>query len=238
MSKNKLQKFAEMKTFHNVLQPPVKGLIKDDFFLKGLWNEKVFENDNPIVLELGCGKGEYSVGLAQRYPDKNFIGIDIKGARIWKGAKTAIELGLKNVFFLRTKVDFIDKFFAENEVSEIWIPHPDPQPKKPRKRLTSPQFLTLYQKIIVDNAKIHLKTDNYNLHIYTRDVLSANNIQPIEFYEDIYAAKLNNEVTEIKTFYEKMFLSEGTKITYVSFRLDKRMKIIEPQKREVEGYKY
>jgi len=238
MSKNKLQKFAEMKTFHNVLQPPVKGLIQEDYFLKGLWNEKVFENNNPIVLELGCGKGEYTVGLAQRYPDKNFIGVDIKGARIWKGAKTAIELGLKNVYFLRTKVDFIDKFFAEDEISEIWIPHPDPQPKKPRKRLTSSHFLKLYQKIIKNDAIIHLKTDNYNLHIYTRDLLAANGIEPIESYEDIYAENLNNEITEIKTFYEKMFLSEGTKITYVSFRLDKRTNILQPPKRQVQGYKY
>ncbi len=238
MSKNKLEKFAEMEQFDIVLQPSIKGLILDDDELKGNWHKQIFKNDNPIVVEVGCGKGEYTVGLAEKYSDKNFIGIDIKGARIWRGAKTAIEKGLKNVFFLRTKVDFITRFFANNEVSEIWIPHPDPQPKKARKRLTSPQFLTLYQQIIVQNGIVHLKTDNAFLYYYTSDLLKANNIELIESYNDIHSASLDNEITQIKTFYENMFLNEGSKITYLSFRLDKNKTIVAPPSKDIANYKY
>lgn len=238
MSKGKLKKFEEMETFKNVLQPSMKGLVTQDHKLKGKWSSEIFKNNNPIILEIGCGKGEYSVGLAEKYPKKNFIGIDIKGARIWRGAKTAIEKNLKNVFFLRSKIDFLDKFFAENEVSEIWIPHPDPQPKKTRKRLTSDYFLSLYQKVIVDNALIHLKTDSAKLYNYTLDLLDENNIKPIKKYNDIHSANLNNEINNIKTFYENMFLQEGQKITYLSFRLNKNKTIIAPSKKEVENYKY
>ncbi len=238
MSKGKHQKFLEMKQFSNVLQPPTKGLITQDHPLKGKWNEQIFHNNNPIVLEIGCGKGEYSVGLAQKYPDKNFIGIDIKGARIWRGAKTALESNLKNVFFLRTKADFIERFFADDEVSEIWIPHPDPQPKKPNKRLTSPFFLSAYQKIIENNALIHLKTDSFLLHQYTKDLLLFNKIDIVESFDDIHSADIDNEITQIKTFYEQMFLNEGTKITYLSFRLDKKLSIKAPAFKEIIGYKY
>ena len=238
MSKNKLTKFKEMEAFPNVVQPGVKGMMRYDSEYKGKWNSVFFKKNNPIVLELGCGKGEYTVGLAERYPGKNFIGIDIKGARIWKGAKYALENNLKNVAFLRTRIDFIDYFFDNNEVSEIWIPHPDPQKKKPNKRLTSPFFLTKYQKIIKDNAIIHLKTDSFNLYQYTLDVINANSLELIEYYEDIYGAKLNNEVTQIKTFYEQMFLEEGSKITYIKFRLVKNRNLKIPPLREIPGYKY
>lgn len=238
MSKNKQKKFDEIEQFNNVLEPPSQGLINQNYHLKGKWNEVIFKNNNPIVLEIGCGKGEYSIGLAQKYPEKNFIGIDIKGARIWRGAKTAIEKNLSNVFFLRTKIDFIDRFFENDEISEIWIPHPDPQPKKPQKRLTSSLFLSLYQKILKNDSLIHLKTDSHLLHHYTKDLLSANNIELIECYDDIYSADLENEITEIKTFYEQMFLEVGTKITYLSFRLCKTQKIIDPPFKGIDGYKY
>lgn len=238
MAKGKLEKFEEMKSFKNVLQPKMEGLLTTDHELKGKWNSDVFKNNNPIVIEVGCGKGEYSVGLSEKYPEKNFIGIDIKGARIWRGAKTALEKKLDNVFFLRSKIDFLDRFFAETEISEIWIPHPDPQPKKARKRLSSDHFLTLYQKFTKNNAIIHLKTDNFNLHKYTAHLLEDNNIEPIEIYTDIHAAELNNEITNIRTFYESMYLDVGTKITYLSFRLNKYKTILPPSDREVENYKY
>ncbi|MEA3452503.1 MAG: tRNA (guanosine(46)-N7)-methyltransferase TrmB [Bacteroidota bacterium] len=238
MSKNKQQKFTEMAQFKNVLQPPIKGLLTKDYKYKGKWNEEIFKNSNPIVLEIGCGKGEYSVGLAQKYPNKNFLGIDIKGARIWKGAKRAIELNLKNVFFLRTKIDFLVRFFENEEISEIWIPHPDPQPKKPKKRLSSAHFLSIYQNIIKNNALIHLKTDSHLLHYYTLDMLKANNIETIEEYNDIYDANLENEITQIQTFYEQMFLKESSKITYLNFRLNKTLRLINPPTKEIVEYKY
>ncbi len=238
MGKNKLAKFTEMQHFDNVMQPSMKGLIETDNQLKGKWHKEIFGNENPIVLELGCGKGEYTVGLAKRYPEKNFIGVDIKGARIWRGAKTAVEEGLKNVFFLRSKIDFIDKFFAENEVSEIWIPHPDPQPKKPNKRLTSPYFIALYQKMCKDDSIINLKTDSAELYIYTLDLLNANEVETIENFDDIHSAGIKNEITEIQTFYEKMFLDEGSKITFLSFRLDKNKQFVAPKDKQLKNYKY
>ncbi len=237
MSKNKLKKFAETKEFYNVIQPKIKGLLKNDHKLKGNWN-KLFKNNNPIIIELGCGKGEYTVGLAQNNKNFNFIGIDIKGARIWRGAKTAIEKILKNVLFLRTKIDFIDKFFEKNEISEIWIPHPDPQPKKPRKRLTSDFFLTLYQKITIDNAKIHLKTDNSELFYFTLNLVEKNNFKIIEKHENIHKKNLKNPISEIKTFYEKKFLHKGAKISYLCFRLDNNKKIQKPVKKTSTNYKY
>ncbi len=221
MGKNKLQKFAEMRTFPHVFQPNTLEYLNKDFDLKGKWNSDFFKNSNPIVLELACGKAEYTVGLAQKYPEKNFIAIDIKGARMWKGAKQTLEMGLKNTAFLRTRIEILDSFFAEDEVSEIWLPFPDPQPKKPSKRLTSPRFFNLYRKFLKDKSLIHLKTDNFYLFQYTLKVLEKNNVKPLIAVEDIYEAGLNNEVTQIKTFYEKQFLEEGKKITYLCFEFPK-----------------
>jgi len=238
MTKNKLQKFAEMAQFPNVFQPDLNENINQDFYLKGKWNSDVFKNNNPIVLEVGCGKGEYSVGLGKNFKNKNFIGIDIKGSRMWLGAKTAYEQNFTNIAFLRTKIDLIKRFFADNEVSEIWIPFPDPQPKKVNKRLTSNFFLTLYQNFTVNDAIIHLKTDSILLHQYTLDLLNTNNITPIQIISDVYSSNLENELTTIQTYYEKKFLIDNKKITYVSFRLNKDMVIKPALTKIIEGYKY
>ncbi len=220
MGKGKLAKFAEMKNFENVLQPDIKQYVGKDYELKGKWHE-YFGNKNPIVLELGCGKGEYTVGLAQKYPGKNFIGIDIKGARIYTGAKKALELGLKNVAFIRTKIDFLPIFFADGEVVEIWLPFPDPQRKKQKRRLLNAKFLNLYKKVLVHNGLIHLKTDNPRLYEYTLKILAYNNITPLIHTDDLYNSGINDDSTQIQTYYEKIFLNEGKKINYIVFQLDK-----------------
>lgn len=221
MSKNKLQKFKEMEAFDRVFQPGFEEIYKTDFALKGKWVEEVFHNNNPITLELGCGKGEYTVNLAKLFPERNFIGVDIKGARIWKGAKTANEMDLKNVAFLRTRVEMIQSFFAKDEVEEIWITFPDPQLKKKRnkKRLTAARFLNLYKNILIDKGLVHLKTDSDVLHHYTRKLLKHNKLKVLKQSEDLYGAGLDDDVLRIKTFYEKQFLDEGCKITYISFQL-------------------
>ena len=177
MGKDKLKRFAEVETFNNVIQPDIKNL-DSNHETKGLWHKK-FGNSNSIILELGCGKGEYTVGLAKKFPNMNFIGIDIKGSRIWRGAKTCIEENIQNVFFLRSKVDFINHFFDKNEVSEIWLTFSDPQPKKPRKRLTSPLFIDRYKKILKKEGVIHLKTDSDLLYEYTIDEISSKNYEII-----------------------------------------------------------
>ena len=220
MSKNKLEKFAELKKFENVIQPKIKGTYTIDYELKGKWNNKYFKNNHPITLELGCGKAEYTIFLSQKYRNKNFIAIDIKGARIWKGAKEAIEKNLKNAVFLRTKIDLLNAFFEKNEVSELWIPFPDPQPKKQNKRLTSPYFLNLYKKFITKDCIIHLKTDNLPLYEYTLEMLEYNKIKPIIYSNDLYSSSINEDVNEIKTFYEKQFISQGKKITYIKFSIN------------------
>ena len=222
MGKDKLKRFSEIKTFDNVLQPNVTHDV--DHTVKGKWNDK-FNNKQPITLELGCGRGEYTVGLAQKFPKKNFIGIDIKGARLWKGAKTAKENNLNNVKFLRTKVDFINHFFSKNEVNEIWLTFSDPQPKKPRKRLTSPLFIERYQNILSKNGIVHLKTDSDLLYEYTIEQIKENNYSTIDNISDIYnefdsLGKEIKSVIGIKTFYEEKWLEEGKKIKYVSFRIN------------------
>ncbi|MBP5369417.1 MAG: tRNA (guanosine(46)-N7)-methyltransferase TrmB [Bacteroidales bacterium] len=227
MSKNKLAKFAEMADFKNVVQPDDVSFDRTPYILRGKWNDDFFHNNNPITLELGCGKGEYTVGLAQNCSTGNFIGVDIKGARIWRGAKEALEQNLGNVGFLRTKIDLIDKFFSENEVSEIWVTFADPQPKKQNKRLTSAFFLNLYRKICVDGARIHLKTDSRLLHFYTRALLDANGIIPDFATDDLYASGYKGVAADIQTFYEKIFLAEGKKITYLNFKLAKDRQIVE-----------
>ncbi len=230
MGKGKLEKFAEMANFSNVIQPDIKQYINKDFEFKGKWNE-FFGNNNPIILELGCGKGEYTVGLAQKYPDKNFIGIDIKGARIYTGAKRALTMGLDNVLFLRTKIDFLKTFFADGEISEIWLPFPDPQRKKQKRRLLNAKFLNIYKDILKDGGIVHLKTDNYNLYLYTMKMIDHNGIDLIAATDDLYSSDIKGDATDIKTYYETMFLEEGKKINYIEFKLNKNKEYTEiPEK--------
>jgi tRNA (guanine-N7-)-methyltransferase len=220
VSKGKLFKFAEMETFPNVLQPAFEKVFKKDHELKGNWNKVFFKNSHPITLELGCGKGEYTVGMAQMFPERNFIGIDIKGARIWKGAKMALQEELSNVAFLRTRIDFITSFFASNEIDEIWITFPDPQLKKDLKKLTSSRFLNRYSRFLKSGGTINLKTDSRELYDYTCSITSHNELQVLSKTDDLYQSHLNDDILSIKTFYESMWLEEGFKIHYIQFRLN------------------
>ena len=221
MAKNKLKKFAELKTFQHVIEPPIDEPNKS-FDLKGQWGRCFFKNENPIVLELGCGRGEYTVALAQKFLKKNFIGIDVKGSRIWSGAKESQEKKLTNVGFLRTRIDLIQKYFSKNEIEEIWITFPDPQLKRSRlkKRLTHPKFLKLYNQILKPNSVIHLKTDNQFLHGFTLGVIAGEGHQLIDSTNDLYASEVKRDNLEIQTFYEKIFLSKGMPITYLKFILN------------------
>ena len=225
MGKNKLARFQENRILPNVVQPTREEAIIN-FQYKGKWNSDFFKNDHPIVLELGCGKGEYSVGLAKAFPDKNFIGIDIKGARFWFGAKEAVENNIPNVAFLRTQIELIDKVFGENEVDEIWITFPDPQIKyrRTKHRMTHPDFLERYKKILKPNGVIHLKTDSEFLHGYTLGLLQGQGHEIITAHHDIYGAPEYDPGTEllreIKTYYEGLFESKGKTITYIKFRLN------------------
>ncbi|OJX29325.1 MAG: tRNA (guanosine(46)-N7)-methyltransferase TrmB [Chryseobacterium sp. 36-9] len=223
MGKNKIARFEENKKLPNVIQPTREEAI-NDFKHKGKWAE-FFGNDNPIVLELGCGKGEYSVGLAKAFPQKNFIGIDIKGARFWFGAKEAIHYRLKNVAFVRTQIELLESLFAENEVSEIWITFPDPQIKyrRTKHRLTNPEFLDKYKHILKKDGIIHLKTDSEFLHGYTLGILQGLGHQILTSHHDIYGAEEYQPDTPllkaIRTYYEDLFSSKGKTITYIKFRL-------------------
>ncbi len=219
MTKRKLERFEECKSFTNLFQFGFFDL-KDDFRLKGKWNKEYFGNENPIVLELGCGKGDYTVSLGRRNADKNYIGIDSKGARLWRGCRTAIDEGLGNVAFIRSHIEWIERLFAPGEVSELWITFPDPQPRKPRKRLTSPRFLDHYSGVLKPTGNIHLKTDNYSLYAYTLEVIYDLGHSLHYDTPDLYNNPPRNEATEIQTFYEKMFLCQGVKITYLRFSLN------------------
>ena len=209
-----------MNTYAHVKQPTLDEL-KEGFSLKGKWRKDFFKNENPIVLELGCGMGEYTVGLAKISPNKNFLGIDIKGARMWQGATKALEKGIKNIGFLRIRIDWIEKCFLENEVDEIWITFPDPQLKKRRgtKRLTHPDFLKRYQRILTKNAPIHLKTDSQFLHGFTLGVIAAAGHILEDSTNDLYNDDTKREHMEIKTHYEQIYLDRGLPITYLRFRL-------------------
>ena len=220
-SKNKLKRFKENETFENVIQPERSVLERDAFELKGNWGEHYFKNDRPIVLELGCGKGEYTVHLADLYPDKNFIGIDIKGARFWRGAKTALEQKMQNVAFVRAQIELIENIFAPKEVAEIWITFPDPQIKykRTKHRLTNPDFLEHYRKILSPQGIVHLKTDSEFLHGYTLGILNNKKYEVCYAHHDIY----NNphapkRAIGVQTFYEKMFLDQNKPITYIQFK--------------------
>jgi tRNA (guanine-N7-)-methyltransferase len=219
--KNKLQHFAENLTFDNLFQLRFEEVVHG-FFLKGKWANDFFKNENDIVLELGCGKGEYTVGLASRHPEKNFVGADIKGARLWRGLKTCQEENLKNVAFVRTRINLIDMYFDKAEVSEIWITFPDPHPRgvDERRRLTSPAFLKKYHTILKSGGTINLKTDNIIFLEYTLDVLREQNHEILELNYDVYGSGFDNELTQIQTHYEKRWLKHGTKIKYLKFRLN------------------
>lgn len=242
MSKNKLSKFADLLTYPNVLQPSLPVAEAEDtvggsvtaFPLRGHWAEQHFHNQNPVVLELGCGKGEYTVGLARRFPDKNFIGVDIKGARMWTGATTAIQEHLLNAAFLRTRIEFIERFFAPNEVSEIWLTFPDPQMKKVTKRLTSTYFLQRYRSFLVDNGLIHLKTDSAFLFTYTTMMLEESHLPVLSLTSDLYGAPLSSldestkSILSIKTYYEQQWLERGISIKHVCFSLPHNAALVEP----------
>ncbi|MBN2175970.1 MAG: tRNA (guanosine(46)-N7)-methyltransferase TrmB [Bacteroidales bacterium] len=225
MAKKKLQRFEENKTFYNLFQPEYEEVEKV-FFLKGNWNRNFFNNQNPIVIELGCGKGEYSIGLARKFAGKNFIGIDRKGARIWRGCKTSVEESLINVAFLRIRVELLEKVFDRQEVSEIWITFPDPHPKskESKRRLTSPRFLKIYQNILAPGGIIHLKTDNGDLFDYTLEVIREFNYNLHYQTKDLYKSAFGGEAPKIQTFYERMFLDENTQIKYLLFSFDKSSK--------------
>lgn len=230
MGKNKHKRFAENLTFSCMVQPQFDDIFHNDHPLKGAWHRDFFKNDNPIVLELGCGRGEYTIGLAERYPDLNFIGVDIKGARMWRGAKTATERGMSNVAFLRTRIEFIESFFAPGEVMQLWITFPDPQLKKTRaiKRLTSAPFLERYSNFMNNQGVIHLKTDSLHLHEYTKAVLEQNQMAAQVSNSDIYGTGYADEKLSIKTTYEARFLAQGLPITYIRWSLGDKIKFENP----------
>ena len=221
-SKNKLKRFRENETFNNVFQPSRADLVENQYELKGEWRKKFFKNDNPLVLELGCGKGEYSVALAQKYPEKNFIGIDIKGARFWRGAKTAIEEHIGNVAFLRTQIELLTYAFADNEVDEIWITFPDPQIKykRTKHRMTNAEFLENYKKVLNPNGIVNLKTDSEFMHGYTLGLLHGSGHEVLYANHDVYKQEGSpEEVTAIQTFYEDQYLKDDKAITYIRFKI-------------------
>lgn len=232
MGKGKLAKFADMEKYENVFQYPYSVVDNVPFEMKGHWREQYFGNDNPIVLELGCGRGEYAVGLAERYPDKNFIGVDIKGARMWTGATDALNKGLKNVAFLRTNIEIIDRFFAEDEVQEVWLTFSDPQMKNPRKRLTSTYFMQRYRHFLVDRGTVHLKTDSNFLFTYTSLLLEHNAVPVIEKTDDLYHTGGLDDQTQrilnIQTYYESMWMARGLNIKYLKFALPHEGTLEEP----------
>ena len=234
MGKGKLAKFADMASYENVFQYPYSVVEHVPFEMQGHWREQYFHNDHPIVLELGCGKGEYTVELAKLYPDTNFIGVDIKGARMWTGATQALQEGLKNVAFLRTNIEIIERFFSEDEVQEIWLTFSDPQMKNPRKRLTSTYFMERYRKFLVDGGIIHLKTDSNFLFTYTRYVAERNHLPVEACTEDLYGSAPEHSEEEgafdlsIRTYYEQQWLSRGITIKYLRFRLPAEGELTEP----------
>jgi tRNA (guanine-N7-)-methyltransferase len=225
--KRKLEHFAEMKTFPHVFEPSLEEVFNKPYHLKGNWRKEVFKNDNPIVLELGCGKGEYTLGMGRKFPDKNFIGIDIKGARIWRGAKTSLDEGLTNIAFLRTRIEFIESCFDENEVDEIWITFPDPQMKdrREKKRLTGPLFINRYRQFLKPEGIVHLKTDSEFFYDFSVEETKLHNYEVIESTNNLYAEKIEDfdqdtqDILAIKTHYEGIFTAKGHNIHYLKFRI-------------------
>ena len=232
MSKGKLAKFADMERYENVFQYPYSVIDNVPFEMKGRWREQYFKNDNPIVLELGCGRGEYTVGLARMFPNVNFIGVDIKGARMWTGATEAINEGLGNVAFLRTNIEIIDRFFAEDEVQEIWLTFSDPQMKNPRKRLSSTFFMQRYRRFLTDGGTIHLKTYSNFLFTYTTYMVERNRLPVLFRTEDLYHTDGPDPQTStllgIQTYYESQWIERGLNIKYMKFSLPREGELAEP----------
>ena len=221
MGKDKLKRFKENVTFTNLIQPKII-YPPEEGNLKGNWKNNFFKNNNPIILELGCGRGEYTLSLAAKFPHKNFIGVDWKGARLWRGAKTGFEEKILNVGFLRIQIQNICSFFATDEVDEIWITFPDPHmiTSGEKKRLTSLRFLNLYRQFMVQHGIVNLKTDNKPLYDYTLEVLAAEKCEVLNSNDDLYSTNELEEILSIKTTYEKIWLKEGSKICYIQFRLN------------------
>ncbi|MFH2142298.1 MAG: tRNA (guanosine(46)-N7)-methyltransferase TrmB [Bacteroidota bacterium] len=230
MAKKKLLRFNELRDFSNVFQPHFREILNNDFYLKGKWSDEYFKNSNPVILELACGKGEYTTKLAELYPEKNFLGIDIKGARIFIGAKYALLNNINNIGFIRIAIEGLNAFFNKNEINEIWITFPDPQMKISRtlKRLTSSRFLNIYSKFLINNGIIHLKTDNDLLYKYTQAIIETNHIKVLQQTDDLYAEKNIDKILKIQTYYEKKFLSVGKNINYIKFCLPSGMSFSEP----------
>jgi tRNA (guanine-N7-)-methyltransferase len=220
--KNKLRRFAEMADYPNVVAAHFNEVFQTDFRLKGRWCAELFGNTRPLVLELGCGRGEYTVALARRFPNKNFLGVDIKGARMWVGATDALQSGLVNAAFLRTRIEFICSCFAAGEVSEIWITFPDPQPQQSRenRRLTSPRFLQSYRQIMQPDGVVHLKTDSESLFTYTQEILNANHLPILISTADLYGEGSATDILSVQTCYEKKFMQQGFTIKYLQFRIE------------------
>lgn len=218
-----------MANYPHVFEYPYSAVDNVPFDMKGNWHKQFFKNENPIVLELGCGRGEYTVGLGRLFPDKNFIGVDIKGARMWTGATEALQADMKNVAFLRTNIEIIDRFFAPGEVSEIWLTFSDPQMKKATKRLTSTYFMERYRKFLTDNGIIHLKTDSNFMFTYTRYMIEKNRLPVEVMTEDLYHSGMADEILSIKTYYEQQWLERGLNIKYVKFRLPQEGALQEPE---------
>ncbi|TSA31917.1 MAG: tRNA (guanosine(46)-N7)-methyltransferase TrmB [Porphyromonadaceae bacterium] len=214
---SKIKRFDEMREFPHVFEPDGNAILTSDYEMKGCWNQQFFRNEKPIILELGCGRGEYTVELAKRSPEFNFIGVDIKGARMWKGAQESLRLKLDNVAFLRCRIEFLFRMFAQKEITEIWITFPDPQARKPRKRLTSSRFINMYMDMLNPGGRIHLKTDSPILYEYTVSLLKWNGLVSDRCTTDLYASGLVDEVLSIRTHYESGFLQVGKPITYLSF---------------------
>ncbi len=229
MGKNKLEKFADMANYPHVFEYPYSAVDNVPFEMKGKWHERFFKNTHPIVLELGCGRGEYTVGLGRMFPDKNFIGVDIKGARMWTGATESLESGMKNVAFLRTNIEIIERFFAPDEVSEIWLTFSDPQMKKATKRLTSTYFMQRYRKFLVDGGIIHLKTDSNFMFTYTRYLVEKNQLPVEVMTEDLYHSGMTDDILNIKTYYEQQWLDRGLHIKYIKFHLPQACELQEPE---------
>lgn len=229
MGKGKLAKFADLASYPHVFEYPYSVVDNVPFELKGKWGESFFKNDHPIVLELGCGRGEYTVGLGRLFPEKNFIGVDIKGARMWTGATESLREGMKNVAFLRTNIEIIDRFFGANEVSEIWLTFSDPQMKKPTKRLTSSYFLERYRRFLKDGGLVHVKSDSNFLYTYTKYLIETNCLPVEVMTDDLYHSGQADEILGIRTYYEQQWLDRGLNIKYIKFVLPHEGKLEEPE---------